>query len=259
MWGFIRRLFCPHDYSITAESGVMLLRCAVCGHKTRGWPLHSGIDDVAQPTARPTHGSAPSSIVSVTSPSVSPALGSSPSLSVVPNVGSSVSPLVNPSPAVSPSASRAGATTRCRVLPGPQTKSIAPSVEAGVPKAEVPKATVEELTKSGVKVVSVGERDEATTSNSGLQTRVANALAALDRVRKTDHVVARRNSRKHRESSNRRLPFVESPLRLAVSSSSISRDLDHEGTDAVATEPEAASLSGELDVNAASKSGYQVG
>ena len=239
----------------------MLLRCAVCGHKTRGWPLHSGIDDVAQPTARPIHASAPASIVSVTSPSVSPALGSSPSLSVVPtvgSVGSSVSPLVNPSPAVSPSASRAGATTRCRVLPGPQTKSIAPSVEAGAPKAEVPKATVDELTKPGVKVVSVGERNEATTSNSGLQTRVVNALAALDRVRKTDQVIARRNSRKHRESSNRRLPFVESPLRLAVSSSSISRDLDHEGTDAVATEPEAASLSGELDLNAASKSEYQV-
>src|SRR5262249_44709003 len=117
---------------------------------------------------------------------------------------------------------------------------------------------MDELTKSGVKVVSVGERTEATTSDSGLQTRLVNALAALDRVRKNDHVIARRNGRKHRESSTRRLPFVESPLRLAVSSS-MPRDLDHESKDVVAPESEAPSLSGDLDVNAASKSGYQVG
>src|SRR5262245_14263903 len=266
MLGVIRRLFCPHDYSITAESGVMFLRCSVCGHKTRGLPLQSGSDVVAHTTDRAihaSHASAPSSITSVTIPSVSASLGSSPHPTVVPSPGpiaSPVSPLVNPSGGVSPSASRAGVTTRCRVLPGPQSKSIAPSVEAEVPTATVAiyacasapdddggrelaelrryadsrgwrvafeqieqhqtrrtrpalhrvvsdarlhgmdavvvrqldrltrgseqvVQLIDELTKSGVKVVSVGERTEATTSDSGLQTRLVNALAALDRVR----------------------------------------------------------------------------
>ena len=146
MWGFIRRLLCPHDYSITSESGVMFLRCVACGHKTRGWPLHSGVDIDAHLTARSDIPSVTSSSVTssvtlssrqsttlIASPSLNSALNASIKPSVSPSVNvsagsSSIAPPViasSATPSVRSPASPAVAPVRCRVLPGPHSKVIA--------------------------------------------------------------------------------------------------------------------------------------
>ncbi|PYR45340.1 MAG: hypothetical protein DMF89_25240 [Acidobacteria bacterium] len=358
MWGFIRRLLCPHDYSITSESGVMFLRCVACGHKTRGWPLHSGVDIDAHLTARSDIPSVTSSSVTssvtlssrqsttlIASPSLNSALNASIKPSVSPSVNvsagsSSIAPPViasSATPSVRSPASPAVAPVRCRVLPGPHSKVIA---QQG-PATEAPKANVaiyacagapdddggqelaelrryveargwsvrfeqveqhqnrtarpalhrliadarlhrmdrvvvrqldrlargsaqvvlllDELTKLGVSVVSVGDGIDTITSDDRLQTRLVNALAALERVRKTDQVGSRRRARKHREPATRRLPFMESPLRLAVSSSTMPRDVNHTSEDGgTAKAADAVSHSREIEADAPSESGYQV-
>ena len=156
------------------------------------------------------------------------------------------------------------------MLPGPQSKVLTRQE----PAQEAPKAATTVAIYASARAadddgareqtddtdVSVGDGIDAITPDARLQTRVVNALAALERVRKTDQVGARRPSRKHRGPATRRPPFMESPLRLAVSSSSnMPRDVNHASKDGPTAEAsEEVSLSRELEADAPSGSGYQV-
>ena len=48
MLSAFRHLFCLHrDYQISAEPGVIFLRCRTCGRRTTGWLLHPASEEEA--------------------------------------------------------------------------------------------------------------------------------------------------------------------------------------------------------------------